>query len=178
MNHEPDDRAGVQLGDEPGNEPGNERADELDQLHGQFAAAGAELLSTVTDAVPGWIVGCLARFEIVIDDQSLSSAVAEARSLVEPRLASLLRAPIDAQRSTPLAIIRMMVAVPTALLAAAAVDPVERDPFDERAFPDDVYAIAPATWADLGADVADAGLRWSVNKAFLHAKVHRSPLQP
>jgi hypothetical protein len=163
------------MNNEPAVGPQDDAGHGLDDLQDQFAATGAELLRAVIDALPGWITACLARFGIVVDQQSLATAEAQARSLIEAPLANLLSARVDAQRSTPLAIIRTAVAVPTALLALAGLQPVARDPFDERAFPDDLYAIAPATWSDLGEEVGDAGLRWSVNKAFLHSKLHRNP---
>ena len=38
---------------------------------------------------------------------------------------------------------------PTAVLVAAGVPAVERDPFAERTFPDDIYDLVPALFADL-----------------------------
>ena len=50
---------------------------------------------------------------------------------------------------------------PTAVLAAAGIPPVERDGFEERAWPDDGYGLVPHTFADLGdPDLAPLMLAW------------------
>ena len=47
------------------------------------------------------------------------------------------------QRATPLQVVRGAVREPTAILATAGVAAVDRDPFEERAFPDDRYGLVP-----------------------------------
>ena len=81
---------------------------------------------------------------------------------------------IDDQRGTPLTILRNAVRFPTDVLRRAGVAPVVRDPYAVQAFPDDVYGLTPATWADIHEDLADPGLRWSVAKAFEHRRRHRA----
>ena len=58
------------------------------------------------------------------------------------------------------------------MLAAAGVPPVERDPFDTRSFPDDVYALVPQSLADLGDDdLAPMLMVWGIGKSkVLHAR--------
>jgi hypothetical protein len=153
----------------------------LAELAGQFTAAGNTLADTIVSALPDWVLGCVNRFAADIgpdDPHSVARLVAaagiQAAVAVEPPLRELLAAPIDEQRSTPLTIVRTAVQFPTAVLEALGVAPIERDPFDARAFPLDVYGISPASWGDLGSDVGEAGLRWSVNKAFLHRHLHRA----
>ena len=58
--------------------------------------------------------------------------------------------------------------VPAALaqvLADAGVPPIVRDEFEERAFPDDVYGLAPASFADLDPALREPGLVWGAAKA-------------
>jgi hypothetical protein len=51
-------------------------------------------------------------------------------------------------------------------LEAAAIPAVERDGFDERAWPDDRYGLVPRTLGDLGdADLAPLMLAWGMAKA-------------
>jgi hypothetical protein len=70
------------------------------------------------------------------------------------------------QRTTPLQIVRGLVAEPTAVLRAAGVPGVERDAFDERAFPDDDYDLSPRTLGDLGdPDLGPLLLAWGLAKA-------------
>lgn len=70
------------------------------------------------------------------------------------------------QRTTPLQIVRTLVAAPTAVLHAAGVPGVVRDAFDERAFPDDDYDLVPRTLGDLGdPDLGPLLLAWGMAKA-------------
>ena len=65
---------------------------------------------------------------------------------------------------------------PTAVLAAAGIPPVERDGFDERAWPDDRYGLVPHTLGDLGdPDLAPLMLAWGMAKAaVLRARAERA----
>jgi hypothetical protein len=101
-----------------------------------------------------------------------AAAGQRARDEVMPRLRTLLAADIDDQRTTPLAIVRDAVRYPTEVLAAAGVAPVQRDDFAVRAFPDDAYNLAPATFADLDPNLAEAGIAWGAAKAFEHKRRH------
>jgi len=53
----------------------------------------------------------------------------------------------------------------TALLIEAGIPPVRRDEFEVRSMPDDMFALGPLTWRDLGDDVHDAGIEWGAWKA-------------
>ncbi len=85
------------------------------------------------------------------------------------RIAGELRAlfALDAadQRSTPLEIVRGAIREPTEILEAAGIPPVERDSFDEAAWPDDRYGLVPRTLGDLGdPDLAPLQLAWGLAK--------------
>jgi hypothetical protein len=70
------------------------------------------------------------------------------------------------QRTTPLEIVRSATRDVTAVLSAAGIPAVERDEFAERAFPDDLYDVTPATLADLGDDeLGPLQLAWGLAKA-------------
>lgn len=100
-------------------------------------------------------------------DLSEPAAAAGRRATVEVggRVRSLLATDVDEQRTGPLAALRDAVRYPTEVLAGAGVPPVVRDEFAERAFPDDVYDLAPATFADLHPDLTGPGLMWGAAKA-------------
>jgi hypothetical protein len=86
----------------------------------------------------------------------------------------LLALDVDEQRVNPLALVRRAVSYPTAVLRDAGVPPVVRDEFDERAFPDDVYGLAPAAFADIDPALHEPGLLWGAAKAHAHlARRHR-----
>lgn len=106
--------------------------------------------------------------------EELASAAADAGARCAADLTSTMRTlvalDIDAQRSTPLGILRSACRYPAEVLAAAGVRPPRRDPFDERANPDDHYEVGPATWADLGEEVGELGIAWGAAKAHLHKR--------
>jgi hypothetical protein len=135
------------------------------------SAVGAELADAVASVLGTWIAGCIARFGVRAD---IGPVIADAEAEVLGDLRALLATDIDDQRGTPLTVLRRAVRFPTALLAAAGVPAVDRDPYDAQAFPEDVYGLSPATWADVDPSLADPGLRWSVAKAFEHRRRHRS----
>jgi hypothetical protein len=132
-----------------------------------------DLLAAVTAALPGWVErSVVQRYEAWAGSSAPSEVAAAARRAgagamaeVIPRLAELLATDVDAQRSNPLAILRRAVDHPTDVLAAAGVPPVERDPHAERLFPDDLYDLGPAAFADLDPSVHEPGLVWGAAKA-------------
>lgn len=97
----------------------------------------------------------------------------QAQDEVGARLRALLALDIDQQRINPLSVLRGAVSYPTAVLCAAGVPEVVRDDFKERAFPADVYDLAPATWADIDESVQEPGLLWSAWKAGEHLRRRR-----
>ena len=84
---------------------------------------------------------------------------------VGPQLRALLSTDVDAQRANPLAILRRAVRHPTAVLRAAGVPPVDRDPHAQGLFPEDLYDLSPASFADLDASVHEPGIVWGAAKA-------------
>ncbi len=89
---------------------------------------------------------------------------------------ALLEADIDDQRTTPLALLRTAVRYPTEVLWAAGVPAGARDRFVEEAFPDDIYGLSPASFAEVDPGLADVGISWGAAKAFEHKRRHRPPL--
>jgi hypothetical protein len=86
---------------------------------------------------------------------------------------ALLALDVDDQRVNPLAVVRDAVRHPTEVLRAAGVPEVVRDEFDERAFPDDVYALSPASFTDVDQSLFEPGLEWGAAKAHAHLSRHR-----
>lgn len=89
----------------------------------------------------------------------------EATEQVAPQVRELLETDVDRQHTGPLALLRGAVSFPTAVLAAAGVPAVDRDEFTERAFPDDVYDLSPASFAELDPALHEPGLVWGAAKA-------------
>ncbi len=140
----------------------------------------ADLLAGVDAALARWVVRSVARImtawagHVPADAaRAAEDAGQEARAATVPELRSLLDTDVDAQRETPLTIIRSAVRFPTAVLRDAGVPPVERDPFEVRAFPDDAYGLTPASFADVSPELADLGIAWGAAKAMEHRRRHR-----
>lgn len=141
------------------------------------------LADAIEAALPGWVRRSVAARMAAppeIDGPStawVTAAAAEAgeraRLEVGPRIRALLDADIDDQRTTPLALLRSAVSYPTAVLVAAGRPAVPRDQAQQRLFPDDIYDLNPATFADVDPALADLGLAWGAAKAWTHRQRHQ-----
>jgi hypothetical protein len=141
----------------------------------------AALLAAVDGAVEGWLTRCVTTRMVAWSGSCPPEVAAEAAGAaargheeVTGRLAALLDTDIDDQRSTPLAVVRAAVRWPTGVLAAAGVPEVRRDDFAVRSFPEDVYDLSPASFADIDEDLREPALVWGAAKAFEHKRRHRS----
>ena len=131
------------------------------------------LAAAIEAARPGWVEASVVRLLHAWQGSPPSAAqLAEVRIAGEraarevgDRVAALLAQDVDEQRETPLTVLRAAVRYPTEVLRAHGVPEVVRDEFRERAFPDDVYDLAPATWADVSPDLAAPGMAWGAWKA-------------
>ncbi|HEY2813951.1 MAG TPA: hypothetical protein VGJ03_10855 [Acidimicrobiales bacterium] len=142
---------------------------------------GAALADAVEAALPGWVVRCVEQRAVAwagsIDPKVTEAAHAageRARAEVGAQVRALLALDIDAQRTNPLSIVRGAVRYPTEILRAAGVPPVRRDEFAERAFPDDIYDLSPASFADVDQSLHEPGLVWGAAKAHIHLTRHRT----
>ena len=132
------------------------------------------LADAVDRALPGWVSGAVtARLGRPAPEEA-AAAADRARAEVVPRLRALLAQDVDEQRTNPLAVLREAVRYPTDVLRGLGVAPAERDDFQRERFPDDVYDLVPASFADFGPDVADAGIAWGAAKAWTHRQRHSS----
>jgi hypothetical protein len=138
--------------------------------------AGARLIEGVQTAIGPWAVRVVAeRIDAWGNAPAATrtNAVAEAAAIglraaerVAGELGALLALDPEAQRATPLEIVRSAVREPTEVLRSAGVPEVVRDDFAERAWPHDVYALVPNTLADLGdEELAPLHVAWGVGKA-------------
>jgi hypothetical protein len=137
-----------------------------------LGAVAAALADAVEAALPGWVERCVTRLAGVyrgeVDAAVAAAAVAAGRRAAQEvgaELRALLATDVDEQRTNPLTVLRLAVRYPTQVLAAAGVPPVVRGAFEERAFPADVYDLAPATWSDLDPSLQEPGIVWGAAKA-------------
>jgi hypothetical protein len=151
----------------------------------KLARYADELAAAIEEALPGWVERSvrtvLADQGIAVDPEIEQRTTVAARRAVDegvPRLRALLAADVDAQRGNPLAVVRSLVRHPTDVLRAAGARPVSRDSFAERSFPDDVYDLSPAAFADVDPALHEPGLVWGAAKAHVHLARRRREGRP
>lgn len=144
-----------------------------------FLAAGEALVTELERALPSYIerlVSNRLREQRVPPQQDLeliSSRSREVATEVLEELRVFVRLDVDAQRSTPLAIVSGFVPPMTVLCRELGMVPVHRDRFLEERFSEDSYDLTPANLAAIGEQVGDAALLWGATKAFEHKNRHR-----
>ena len=108
-----------------------------------------------------------------LDQEALTRVRADAGAAAEGaatrvtrELEAFFAQDVEAQRTTPLVIVRSLRVEATEVLRQAGIPEIERDPYDERAFPDDIYGIVPKSMTELGdEDLGGALLAWGLGKA-------------
>lgn len=150
-----------------------------DELELALRPHGEALAAAIDRHLPGWVERCVERVHrervgpppgpVVV---AASVAGREAQADIGPRVRALLAAPSQEQWTTPLTLLREGAAYPTRVLLEAGVPVRARDAMDTAMFPDDVYGLGPATFADLDPAVTEAGLAWGAAKAWVHRRRH------
>lgn len=127
------------------------------------------------EALPGWVERSLAARlppGRVDDDEVRALAAAAVAAAIDdgrPRLeAAVVTEPGIDPGPAPLQVLRSLVRHPTSVLSSLAVPEVGRGEFETRAFPEDVYDLSPATWADVDPGLQEPGLTWSAATAYVH----------
>ena len=140
-----------------------------------LATYAAGLAGGIEAAIPGWVersVREVLAAQGVAAGPTVAAAAAragaEARVDGAPRVRALLEADVEDQLGNPLAVLRTLVRYPTGVLRSAGARPVARDEFAVRNFPDDVYGLSPATFADVDPALHEPGLVWGAAKAHVH----------
>lgn len=158
-------------------------ADDASRLH----AYAMELAEGIDAALPEWVERSVGRVHDAWlasgagrpeDNERLRVAAREAGALAQteigPQVRELLALDIDRQRGNPLALVRRAVPFPTEVLRMAGVPPVARDAQAEAHFPDDLYDLTPASFADLDPALHEPGLLWGAAKAHVHLRRRRA----
>ena len=147
----------------------------------RLAGYARALADGVEAALPRWVEDCVTQVLQAqgrpVDDATRDAARRAgeaARAEIGPRVRRLLEADIDEQRTNPLAVVRGATRYPTEVLRAAGARPVPRDAQAREHFPDDVYDLAPARFADLDPGLHEPGLVWGAAKAHVHLRRRRA----
>lgn len=137
------------------------------------------LIEASVEATPSWVVRTVTEVAGAqgLDVQRGATLAAEAGDraarFVEQRLTDLLRIDIDGQRSTPLTVFRDAVRFPVEVLHTLGAGEVHRADVERWASPNDPFGITPASFADIGPDVHEAGIMWGAAKAAVHLRRRR-----
>lgn len=138
------------------------------------------LAAAVVNALGPWVTRCVRsvadREQIAIDHVAASAvarAAEECRTDIGARVRELLAADIDDQHCGPLQILRNAVSYPTAVLSRLGVPPARRDRFAAEAFPEDIYDLSPASFADVDPALHEPGIVWGAAKAHVHLRRRR-----
>ncbi|MGH1494005.1 MAG: hypothetical protein ACRBK7_32215 [Acidimicrobiales bacterium] len=149
-----------------------------DQLLALYATA---LADGVEEALPGWVAAAVVRrlsgdlpdgLPENFEDRVISAG-REAATDVGGRVRELLALDVDEQWTNPLTLIRTAIRYPNELLREIGVPTVSRDEQAQRFYPDDVFDLIPASFAELGPAVHDLGLSWGAAKAHVHLRRRR-----
>jgi len=143
----------------------------------RYRELAVELADAIVQAIPGWIerVGRERLVGAGIDPspdatESLRSAGRSIASALDARIREVLTADVDAGAGSPLAVLRAGTGPATDELRRLGVPPVDRDDFAVRNFPDDVYDLAPASFADVDESLHEPGLVWGAARAHVHLR--------
>ena len=134
----------------------------------KFTQYGLELVRVVDAAIRPWLrslyVDRTSTQPCAATEAAIESVAQEANRL----LLELIESDIDQPLSGPLERIRQAVGPLNAELVSAGAVPPRRDPIDREMRPEDIFAIGPMVFADLGDEVHAAGIQWGAAKAFIH----------
>ena len=132
------------------------------------------LVSAIEDVVGNWIRWSIAdRAPDLATAPAADAAVREGAAALSAELRTLLSQDIAEQTEGPLQVLRRGVRFATGVLADASTAPTARDDFAQRAFPDDVYNLTPASFADVDPSLHEPGLIWGAAKAHVHLRRRR-----
>ena len=141
----------------------------------------AELAAAIELALEPWVVRAVEErcgdAGVVVDEEARRAAHdagRRCRDEVGVAVRQLLDTDPDDQRTTPLAILRNATRYPTEVLRHLGVPEVRRDDFSVGSFPEDVYDLSPASFADVHDSLHEPGLVWGAAKAHIHLTRRRA----
>lgn len=145
-----------------------------------LADHAASLCALLVSNLPHWVEGVLqSRAPSDTPPEALHQAAAAAMETtnteVIPSIERLLATDIDQQWSSPLDIVRSLVPALTAQLDKLGARTVPRDAGRVEMYPDDRFALTPATFADIHPELHQPGLAWGAAKAHVHLRRYGNP---
>jgi len=139
-----------------------------------LAGYATALIDAVDSVAASWLLRLVTeRAPTLADSAQVFDAVETSAASLIVALREQLGRDISEQTTGPLEILRTSVGFATAILTDAGVPVVERGDFEVRNFPDDVYNLTPASFADVHPDLHEPGLMWGAAKAHVHLRRRR-----
>ena len=155
---------------------------ETEQEAALLAQHTATLRDALAEKVPQWAATVVQALTPEPDSPESDEAVERVRTTAEtetvPELTRLLDTDIDAQWCSPLDVVRTLVPVLTDTLDQLGAAARPRDARSQELMPDDIYAITPATFADIHPSLHEPGLGWGAAKAHVHLRRHGTDARP
>lgn len=142
-----------------------------DEAH--LAVIAADFGAALSRQVPVWLRRRTLALAPSVEHAVLDQAVDATMAALGPELERILAADVDAGAGSPLAAVRASVGEVTAVLVAAGVDRPERDEFGARVFPDDIYGLGPASFAEIDESLHEPSLVWGAARAHVHLRRRR-----
>ena len=137
----------------------------------QLSEPAAQLLDVAASVTGDWLrritlsVARSGGVDVSAVTAALDAVVDTESARLFAALEELLLTDVDDQRTNPLSLFRAAVAGPTELLRSIGVPAPPPDRFTADRFPEDVYGLGPATWADVDRRLHEPGLTWGAWKA-------------
>ena len=132
------------------------------------------LVEAAERVIADWVRWSIAdRAPHLSTEPQVDTAAARATVELGAELRTLLSQDIAEQTENPLQVLRRGVRFATAVLDNAEVAPTPRDDFARKNFPDDLYDLTPASFADVHQSLHEPGLVWGAAKAHVHLRRRR-----
>lgn len=139
-------------------------------------APARQLLTVAERVVPSWVRSSIERHLVDANagpSRDINAVIDRVAAGALRDLRDLLSLDPEQQSTNPLTVLRRATVPITAFLNESGVAPVRRDEFQQRSFPDDLYDLCPATWADVSDELVEPGLEWGAWKAAVIISRHR-----
>ena len=140
-----------------------------------FWAYSAALVDAFEQIAESWFIAMVERQAPgTTSDEHVAAQLRAAATQTSAELRDLLSADIVEQQVGPLEVLRRaVVGVPTQVLREAGAAMAVRDDFAISNFADDVFALTPASFADVDATLHEPGVVWGAAKAHIHLRRRR-----
>ena len=137
----------------------------------QLSEPSAQLLNVAASVTGDWMRRIMVKtaasggVDVSGMTTELDAVVSSESAHLLAALEDLLLTDVDDQRTNPLSLFRSAVVGPTEWLRSVGVPAPPPDRFSAERFPDDLYRLGPATWADVDRRLHEPGLMWGAWKA-------------